>query len=79
MDVITLSKARKYTDKSVATGGNPELIEDLITKEVAKIKPPKGEDGKNPVKGVDYFTESDKNEIISELLKQLPDGSEVAY
>lgn len=31
-----------------------------------------GADGKTPVKGVDYWTEADKQEIISEVLKQVP-------
>lgn len=32
----------------------------------------KGEDGYTPVKGVDYWTESDKKEIVSETLASLP-------
>lgn len=31
-----------------------------------------GTPGKTPVKGVDYWTEADKQEIISEVLKQVP-------
>lgn len=33
-----------------------------------------GADGKTPEKGVDYWTEPDKQEIISEVLKQVPSG-----
>lgn len=32
-----------------------------------------------PVKGVDYWTEADKSEIVSDLLAALPDGTEVSY
>lgn len=39
----------------------------------------KGADGKTPVKGVDYFTEADKQELIEAVLAAIPDGSEVAY
>ena len=37
MDMITYAKAKKYTDKAVATGGNAELIETLISEEVTKV------------------------------------------
>lgn len=33
-----------------------------------------GADGKTPVKGQDYFTEADKQEIIEEVLEQIPEG-----
>ena len=38
-----------------------------------------GKDGYTPVKGVDYFTEDDKKEIVQEVLNSLPDGDEVEY
>lgn len=31
-----------------------------------------GEDGKTPVKGVDYFTDSDISQIVSQVIAQLP-------
>ena len=37
MDMITYAKAKKYADKAVATGGNPELIGSLVTEEVTKV------------------------------------------
>ena len=33
-----------------------------------------GADGKTPVKGQDYFTEADKQEIVEEVLEQIPEG-----
>lgn len=38
-----------------------------------------GNDGYTPVKGVDYWTEADKREIVDSVLSSLPDGDEVAY
>lgn len=38
-----------------------------------------GEPGKTPVKGVDYFTATDKQEIVDAVLAALPDGTEVEY
>lgn len=37
-----------------------------------KIRGEKGEDGHTPVKGVDYYTESDKQEIIDNVLANFP-------
>lgn len=39
----------------------------------------KGMDGKTPVRGTDYWTEADKQEIVTDVLAALPDGSEVSY
>ena len=39
----------------------------------------KGTDGKTPVRGTDYWTEADKQEIVTNVLEALPDGMEVAY
>lgn len=38
-----------------------------------------GEPGKTPVRGVDYWTESDKAEIVRAVLEALPDAGEVRY
>ena len=38
-----------------------------------------GEDGKTPVKGVDYYTESDKAEMVQAVLLALPDGEEALF
>lgn len=39
----------------------------------------KGADGKMPVKGTDYWTESDKQEIVNDVIAALPNGTEVSY
>lgn len=33
---------------------------------------PQGEAGKTPVKGVDYFTDADKAELVEDVLKAAP-------
>lgn len=35
--------------------------------------------GKTPVKGVDYYTEADKQEMVNAVLAALPNGDEVSY
>lgn len=39
----------------------------------------KGADGKTPVKGTDYWTAADKQEIVNDVIAALPDGTEVSY
>lgn len=39
----------------------------------------RGPKGKTPEKGVDYFTEADKAEMVEQVLASLPNGDEVAY
>lgn len=38
-----------------------------------------GTDGKTPVKGTDYWTAADKQEIVNSVIAALPDGTEVSY
>ena len=38
-----------------------------------------GKDGKTPVKGTDYWTAADKQEIVDSVIAALPDGTEVSY
>lgn len=40
--------------------------------DIPAIKGDKGEDGRTPVKGVDYFTEADKQELINDVLANFP-------
>jgi hypothetical protein len=43
------------------------------------VKGEQGEPGHTPVKGVDYYTESDKQEIVSDVLASLPNASGVSF
>ncbi len=38
-----------------------------------------GKDGYTPVKGVDYYTEADKSEMVQAVINALPNGDEVNY
>lgn len=38
-----------------------------------------GTDGYTPIKGIDYYTQEDKEELIMDVLKRIPNGNEVAY
>ena len=38
-----------------------------------------GKNGKTPVRGTDYWTEADKQEMVNAVLAALPDGTEVSY
>ena len=40
---------------------------------------PAGKDGHTPVKGTDYWTESDKQEISDSVLASFTNGNEVSY
>lgn len=38
-----------------------------------------GASGKTPVKGVDYWTDADKQEIVNDVIAALPDGTKETY
>lgn len=40
---------------------------------------PAGTPGKTPVRGTDYWTAADKQEIVNSVIAALPDGTEVSY
>ena len=40
---------------------------------------PQGPAGYTPVKGTDYWTEADKQEIINAVIASFTDGNEVSY
>lgn len=64
-------------------GGTRITITDVTGDKVVDVLNGKdgdpGENGNTPVKGVDYWTESDVNEIVQNVLTALPDGDEVNY
>ena len=47
--------------------------------EVVEVLAIKGKDGYTPVKGVDFFTESDKQEIVERVLASMPSAEGVKY
>ena len=61
--------------------GDAFTYADFTAEQLAALKGPKGDkgdkgdkgaDGKTPVKGVDYFTDADKAEMVSAVIAQLP-------
>ena len=46
---------------------------------LASLKGDNGADGYTPVKGKDYFTEADKNELVNVVLAALPAAEGVSY
>ena len=38
-----------------------------------------GADGHTPIKGTDYFTEADKQELVTAVIAALPSTEEVSY
>lgn len=55
--------------------------EDMEMVPAANIRGPKGEDGTTPIRGTDYFTEADKQELAqaAATLVEVPDGFSGSY
>lgn len=53
-------------------------LTDGTTQEVA-FTAPQGEAGYTPVKGTDYFTEADKEEMVNDVLAALTSAEGVAF
>ena len=57
-------------------------FEDLTEEQRESLRGPAGKEGKNgrtPVKGIDYWTADDKDEIVSDVLDALPNASGVNF
>lgn len=63
-------------DAKAAKGEYYNLQKWLDTRD---LKGEPGKDGYTPVKGVDYFTESEKIQFIGDIISRLPNGDEVLY
>ena len=65
--------------------GDPFTYSDFTEAQLATLKGPKGDTGeagapgKTPVRGTDYWTAADKQEIVNSVIAALPDGTEVSY
>lgn len=69
---------------SLANGEQPTVAVSANGENAAKVFDfqfgiPAGADGKTPVKGVDYYTETDKEEMVQAVIAALPNGDEVSY
>ena len=81
-DVTTLALAKSYTNQHGGSGGAPGPQGPQGPAGAPGPQGPKGEtgtDGKTPVKGTDYWTAADKQEIVNSVIAALPDGTEVSY
>lgn len=59
--------------------GDPFKYEDFTEEQLESLRGPKGENGITPVRGIDYFTEEDKQQIISEILQILTPPTECEH
>lgn len=69
---------------ALTSGEQPTAIVSASGENTAKVFNfqfgiPAGVAGKTPVKGVDYYTEADKEEMIQAVIAALPNGDEVSY
>ena len=69
---------------TLASGEQPTVNVSASGEDTAKVFNfqfgiPAGADGKTPVKGVDYYTEADKEEMVQAVIAALPNGDEVSY
>lgn len=69
---------------SLANGEQPTVAVSASGENTAKVFDfrfgiPAGADGKTPIKGVDYYTETDKQEMVQAVIAALPNGDEVSY
>ena len=78
--VVTATKSGKTTTISV-DGTAIATVEDGTdgAPGVAGTPGKNGTDGHTPVKGTDYWTASDKQDIVNDVLAALPNGNGVAY
>ena len=47
--------------------------------EIPALRGEKGDKGDAPVKGVDYYTEADKTELVAAVIAALPNGDKEDY
>lgn len=72
IQVGTVTTGEAGTQANVTNSGNE-------TDAVFNFTIPKGDNGKTPVKGVDYYTEADKQKMVQAVIAALPNGDEVSY
>ena len=54
----------------------PFTYEDFTEEQLESLK---GQDGKTPIKGTDYFTEADKSEFVTDVINALPQWQGGSY
>lgn len=76
--VTTLEEGQQVTVVMRGTTENP-IFDFSIPKGARGLQGLAGADGTTPIKGQDYYTNEDKEELITEILNRIPNGNEVAY
>ena len=56
--------------------GDAFVYADFTSEQLAALK---GEKGEKPIKGTDYFTNTDKTEIVDAVLAAMPNAEGVSY
>lgn len=59
--------------------GKPFTYSDFTEEQLEALRGEPGNPGLTPVKGVDYFTEVDKAEMVESVLAALPDASDMGF
>lgn len=69
------------TKDVVKTSDLQTAVDEALTqaKESGEFDGENGKDGHTPVKGTDYFTDEDINEIVNTVYEKVVNGNEVAY
>lgn len=75
---VTFPSDTKYIG-AVPTFKNNETWEVSIKDKVVVAQKVGGSSSNAPVKGVDYWTEEDKQEIVNDVIAALPDGTKEVY
>ena len=76
-DYLTADKLQSATDAALAQAKVSGMFDGAPGAKGAKGDP--GAPGKTPIRGTDYWTAADKQEIVNDVLAALPDGTEVSY
>jgi hypothetical protein len=76
-NVVTFSDGTTLTVKNGTKGADGTMtFEDLTDEQKASLK---GKDGHTPIKGTDYWTASDKSQMVSDVLNSLPTWNGGSY
>lgn len=91
LDTTDTGKPSRGAKGDKGDKGDPFTYSDFTAEQLSALKGAKGDkgdkgdtgapgkDGKTPVKGTDYWTAADKQEIVDSVIAALPDGTEVSY
>ena len=80
-DVVVLRPDLRVADGYIqySTDGGSTWTNLIAVADLKGGKGDPGTPGKTPVRGTDYWTAADKQEIVNSVIAALPDGTEVSY